>query len=270
MTSESSLVTNTSLKAGIMQRLLKRKDGRIQQVQPNLSMMENIRVLPPFESQIAILKAHIGKWKLISFVSIALTFASVITSAMLLRHRLFEKMNSEFIIVPGAFEFTRVRPNLISDSIVKDFAQFVATYAGNFTYRNAKDHFETVAERMVPALKGRYLRDAEAKFSEWNKRRVDQVFAFDPFEIHVANDKFGSKYVLVVEGRRSQYADGTMLQETDENLYLELRPRLELKPGNRSDESLLHVERLEWVSRSQAESLLAPYIKIESAKAHEK
>lgn len=249
----------------LLQRLLLRKQSRLEKVMAPQEVLDRIRILPPFESQIAILKAHQGKWKLLALASFFLALLSLVSSVFLLQHKLFQKMNSEYIVVPGAAEFLRVRPNLIPDAVVKDFAQFVATYAGNFTHRNAKEHFETVAERMVPELKGRFLRDAEAKFSEWNKRRVDQVFAFEPIEILLTNDKFGAKYVLVVQGRRSQYADGTLLQETDENLYLELRPRLTLNPGRRSDESLLVVERLEWVTRSQADSLLQAHSKPESS-----
>jgi hypothetical protein len=228
------------------------------------NLFSQIRALPPFESQIAIVSSQRNKWKLVALVSMIFAAANLVTSAVLLQHKLFQKMNSEYIVVPGAAEFLRVRPNLIPDAVVKDFAHFVATYAGNFTYRNAKEHFEIVAERMVPDLKGRFLRDAESKFSEWQKRRVDQVFAFDPVEIQVSSDKFGAKYVLLARGTRSQYADGTLLQETDENLYLELRPRLRLNPGSRSDESLLLIERLEWVSRTQADALFASYSKVDA------
>jgi hypothetical protein len=248
-------------KSNILQSLWMRRRERLEKPPREDDLLDRIRVLPPFESQLAILNSQKNKWKLIALLGVVLAFSSLVTSAVLLQHKLFQKMNSEYIVVPGAAEFLRVRPNLIPDAVVKDFAHFVATYAGNFTYRNAKEHFEIVAERMVPDLKGRFLRDAESKFSEWQKRRVDQVFAFDPVEIQVANDKFGAKYLLVAKGTRSQYADGTLLQETDENLYLELRPRLRLNPGSRSDESLLLIERLEWVSRSQAESLLASYSK---------
>ncbi|MEY3903811.1 MAG: hypothetical protein RL189_3117 [Pseudomonadota bacterium] len=242
---------------------MRRKERQEIETRPD-DLFSQIRALPPFESQIAIVSSQRNKWKLLALVALIFAAASIVTSAVLLQHKLFQKMNSEYIVVPGAAEFLRVRPNLIPDAVVKDFAHFVATYAGNFTYRNAKEHFETVAERMVPDLKGRFLRDAETKFSEWQKRRVDQVFAFEPVEIQVASDKFGAKYVLVARGTRSQYADGTLLQETDENLYLELRPRLRLNPGSRSDESLLLIERLEWVSRTQADALLASYSKNDS------
>ena len=83
----------------------------------------------------------------------------------------------------------------------------------------------------------------------------------------VVNDKFGAKYVLVVQGNRTQYADGTKLLESDENLYLELRPRTSLAAGSRLDESLLLIERLDWVTRSQAETLLATRTKPLSEKA---
>lgn len=248
----------------VLHLLWMRKKER-QEAEPRKGdLFSQIRVLPPFESQIAIVSSQRNKWKLVALVSMIFAAASLVTSAVLLQHKLFQKMNSEYIVVPGAAEFLRVRPNLIPDAVVKDFAHFVATYAGNFTYRNAKEHFEIVAERMVPDLKGRFLRDAESKFSEWQKRRVDQVFAFDPVEIQVSSDKFGAKYVLLARGTRSQYADGTLLQETDENLYLELRPRLRLNPGSRSDESLLLIERLEWVSRTQADALLASYSKVDA------
>lgn len=248
----------------LVQWLRLRKSHRLSKTQPGRDVLQGIHAWPPFESQIVLLKAQCGKWKLLALCALSLAAVTTISSAALLQHRLFQKMNSEYIVVPGAAEFMRVRPNLIPDVVVKDFAQFVATYAGTFTYRNAKEHFETVAERMVPELKGRFLRDAEARFAEWNRRRVDRVFAFEPIAVHVANDAFGAKYVLVASGKRSLYADGTLLQETDENLYLELRPRLTLLPGTRSDESLLVIERLEWVTRSQADALLAPYLKDES------
>ena len=230
--------------------------------------VERIRILPPFESQIAILCAQRNKWRLLAASSVLFSMLAAISFAVLLHHKLFEKMNIEYIVVPGAAEFLKVRPNLIPDSVVFDFAEFVATYAGNFTYRNAKDHFATVAERMAPELKGRFLRDADSKFSEWSKRRVDQMFAFDPVRrFDVVNDKFGAKYVLVVRGNRTQYADGTKLLETDENLYLELRPRTSLAAGTRLDESLLLIERLDWVTSSQAETLLATRTKPLSEKA---
>ncbi len=254
----------------ILNFLIQRKKNQLEKEPMTSETRERIAVLPPFDSQIAILKSHRNKWKLLAVVSAGFSVLSLLTGTVLINHKLFQKMNSEYIVVPGAAEFIKVRPNLIPDAVVKDFAEFVATYAGNFTYRNAKNHFETVAERMGPELKGRFMRDAEAKFSEWNKRRVDQVFAFEPMEIHVGSDKFGAKYILLIQGRRTQYADGTMLQETDENLYLELRPRVSLSAGKRFDESLLIIERLEWVSRSQGDTLIAMHLNNENERTAQK
>ena len=239
-------------KAGFSQRVAEEDKGN----------SSGIQFLPPFESQIAVLSAHRNKWKFLAQMATGMCALSIIGSTVLLKDKLFEKMNSEFLIVPGAAEYARVRPNLIPDSVVFDFMDFVASYAGTFTYRNARSHFEYIGERMTPELKGRFLRDTSARLQEWEKRRVDQVFAFDPArKFDLVNDKFGPKYVGVISGVRTQYADGVLLQTTEENIYLELRPRISVSAGNRTQESLLLIERLEWVSRSQAESLLATRVK---------
>jgi|GEM_PF-1945581 len=225
-------------------------------------------VLPPLESRVAILVAQRNKWKLLCIVALGLFVSTNGGLVYLLNHQLFTRMGKEFLIVPGAFEFTSVRPNMIPDETVYSFAETVATYAGTFSHRNARSHFSTIAERMVPELKGQFLRDTDSRVPEWERRRVDQVFSFEPVRrLEVLNDKFGSKYALMVRGMRTQYADGTLLHESEENLYLVLRPRLEIKPGTRADESLFQIERLEWVTRAQAETLLATRVRDEKAGA---
>jgi hypothetical protein len=223
--------------------------------------------LPPFESRIAILSAQRAKWKGIALVASGALLVSLLGSAFLLNNRLLQRAEADILVVPGAPEFMKVRPNLIPDAAVFAFAEYVSFYAGTFSYRNARDHFETLAERMVPALKGAYLRDSKARLSDWQKRKVDQVFAPEPISsFELVNDKFGPKYVVLVSGVRSQYADGVLLRTTDENLLFELRPRLTLDPGSRGDESLFKIERLEWMSRDQAETYIATIKKQGNAK----
>jgi len=228
--------------------------------------LSRVAALPPMESHIAVLSAQRNKWKLLCLGTLMGAAAGLGFLGYLLNHKMFEKMGSEFIVVPGAADYVRVRPNLIPDEAVFAFAEYVASYAGTFSYRSAKNHFVIVAERMVPELKGRFLRDTDARLAEWMRRRVDQVFAFEPARrLDVLKDKFGPKYALVVKGVRAQYADGTLLQETSENLYLVLRPRLSLNPGTRADESLFQIERLEWVTSAHAETLLATRIRDDPA-----
>jgi hypothetical protein len=228
----------------------------------------DLLVLPPLESRLAILSAQRNAWKLTCLTSLGLSALFGGGLLYMLNHKLFARMGSEFLVVPGAAEYVRVRPNLIPDEAVFAFAEFVATYAGTFTYRNARAHFATIAERMEPELKGQFLRDTDSRLPEWERRRVDQVFSFDPVRrLDVLNDKFGPKYALVVRGMRTQYADGTLLHESEENLYLVLRPRLSLRAGTRADESLFQIERLEWVTRAQAETLLATRVRDEKAGA---
>jgi hypothetical protein len=249
---------------GIFARLVRRQASRQRTTGVDSAIMDRAVALPPFESQLAMALAQRNKWKVFCLSSVACAVVCLGGMGLLLNHKLFEKMGSEFIVVPGAADYIRVRPNLIPDAAVYAFAEYVASYAGTFSHRNAKESFAIIGERMAPELKGRFLRDTDARLTEWSRRRVDQVFAYEPVRrFDVLNDSHGAKYALVVKGTRTQYADGTLLQESMENLYLVLRPRLSVKPGTRADESLFQIERLEWVTSAQAETLLATRIRKE-------
>jgi hypothetical protein len=252
-----------SLNAGsVLQRLKARRSNFAKSTEATQETHASTIVLPPFESQLAVISAQRNKWKALFVCAASVGVLASSGLAYFLNHQLFTKMKSDFLIVPGAAEFMRIRPNLIPDAVVFSFAEYVATYAGTFTYRNAKSHFASVAERMAPELKGRFLRDTDSRLGEWQRRRVDQVFAFEPINrFDVLNDQFGPKYSVVVKGSRTQYADGTLLAESEENLLLVLRPHLQLSPGSRADESLFVIERLEWITRAQAETLLATRVR---------
>ena len=260
-------VTPLSLLQTLRARMSRRQSAPpVQGVQGDRE--SRIASLPPLEAHIAVLSAQRNKWKFLCMASLAGAGLGLASLGYLLNHKMFEKMGSEFIVVPGAADYVRVRPNLIPDEAVFAFAEYVASYAGTFSYRNAKNHFVIVGERMVPELKGRFLRDTDARLTEWMRRRVDQVFAYEPVRrFDVLSDKFGSKYALVVKGPRAQYADGTLIQESTENLYLVLRPRLSVNPGTRADESLFQIERLDWVTSAQAETLLATRVREDPAKS---
>lgn len=252
-----------SLNVGsVLQRLMARRASFAKPIDATVETHASTIVLPPFESQLALISAQRNKWKALFVCAASVGLIASSGLAYFLNHQLFTKMNSDFLIVPGAAEFMKVRPNLIPDAVVFAFAEYVATYAGTFTYRNAKSHFASVAERMAPELKGRFLRDTDSRLGEWQRRRVDQVFAFEPINrFDVLNDQFGPKYSVVVKGTRTQYADGTLLAESEENLLLVLRPHLHLSPGSRADESLFVIERIEWITRAQAETLLATRVR---------
>jgi hypothetical protein len=255
---------------GILARLARRQ-ASYQRSESQESLHNRVVALPPLEARVALLSAQRNKWKVLCLTTAAAGTLCALTLGYFLNHKLFEKMGSEFIVVPGAADYIRVRPNLIPDAAVFAFAEYVASHAGTFSYRNAKESFAIIGERMVPELKGRFLRDTDARLTEWSRRRVDQVFAYEPARrLDVLTDDFGAKYALVVKGTRTQYADGTLLQETAENLYLVLRPRLSVKPGTRADESLFQIERLEWVTSSQAETLLATRLRDDRSAALEK
>lgn len=257
-----AIAMNDTTPRGILSRLAKRKSAKQINVSLDSSGSERVLALPPLEARVALLGAQRNKWKMLCLSSVAVGAVCASALGYLLNHKLFEKMGSEFIVVPGAADYIRVRPNLIPDAAVFAFAEYVASYSGTFSHRNAKESFAIIGERMVPELKGRFLRDTDARLTEWSRRRVDQVFAYEPVRrFDVLSDAHGAKYALVVKGTRTQYADGTLLQESLENLYLVLRPRLSVKPGSRADESLFQIERLEWVTSAQAETLLATRIR---------
>lgn len=209
--------------------------------------------LPPFHQMQCALMTRIRTWRSIFFTTSSILIAVIFFQQRIISHKLFQKMNEEIVIVPGSPEFFRVRPGQIPNESVFNFAEFIAGNLGNFSYRNAKYHYGKISEFMSPELKGRFESDYEKKFGDWNERKVDQSFSYEPVKtFDLIHDKRGSKYVVSVHGNRTQYVEGHVFSETSDVLLLEFRPQGNLTPEK---PFIFEIDHLEWLSPSQFEAI---------------
>jgi len=205
--------------------------------------------LPPFHTALAALNMRRRSWKILFFASTALCAGVIAFQQRIIMHKLFEKGNESVVIVPGAPEFSRVRPGQIPDESVYIFGEFVAANLGNFTWRNVRYHFGKVAQYMTPAMRGRFERDLEARSTDWIERRVDQTFAYEPVRAFaLTNDATGPIYRLTIEGTRSQYVEGRSFSEGREFLKLAFRVR-----GNLTADKpfVFELDSVEWLTTAQ-------------------
>ena len=218
--------------------------------EPALRHLDDI---PPFYAVEAALHTRVRTWKGLCLAVTLVLLAVVAGQQRIIFHKLFQKMDEQFLIVPGSPEFFRVRPGQIPDESVFLFAEYVAANLGNFSHGNVAYHFGKIAEHMHPIAKGRFESSFSERIKDWSERKVDQTFAYEPVKLfEVVNDERGSKYVTAVTGTRTQYVEGHEFNKTREILMLEFRPRANLtaeKPF------VFEIEHLAWVTPEQFEVL---------------
>jgi hypothetical protein len=211
--------------------------------------------LPAFLPLQAALSARVRSWKALYFASVLVLLAVIVGQQCIIFHKLFQKLNEQFVIVPGSPEFFRVRPGQVPDESVFLFAEYVAANIGTFTHQNVKYHFGKASQHMSPETKGRFETAFQGKLKDWEERKVDQVFAYEPVrKFSLVNDKFGPKYTTAVTGQRTQYVEGHVFSETQDVLLLEFRSRGNLTPDR---PFIFELEKMEWLSPSQYQAILA-------------
>lgn len=209
--------------------------------------------LPPFYAVHAALLMRLRTWKFLFFITLLINMTVIVAQQRIIFHKLFQKTNEEVVIVPGSPEFFRVRPGQIPKESVFIFAEFIANNLGNFSYRNVNYHFGKVSEFMHPSIKGRFESDYANHLTDWNERKVDQNFAYDPVRtFDLVNDARGSKYVVSVTGTRVQYVEGHAFSETRDVLLMEFRPKGNLTPEK---PFIFEIENIEWLTPSQFDAV---------------
>lgn len=205
-----------------------------------------ISTLPVYVSAVAAMNMRKNTWKGLFFTYVGL---SVILLCVV---KCKENVKETVVIVPGAPEFARVAPNQIPEESVFNFAEYVASHVGSFSYRNVKYHFSKIMNFMSPLAASKFQQNFESKLKDWQERRVEQGFAYEPVKVlNIDKDKFGTKYVVAVKGTRVQHVEGHVFSETRDVLLLAFRTRAKLTPEH---PFIFEVESLEWFPEDTYES----------------
>lgn len=183
--------------------------------------------LPPFSSQLVIYRDRyrVAKWAiagvvLLAAVSFCIQEVRVSNLAKLIGDK-------DYLIVPGAPEFMRIRPGLIAPESVYLFAEYAASQLSTFSYNTVEAQFRSIADYMTPELKTRFLMSIERPLKMYRDLRVDQVFESIPVKaFDLKNDARGAKYIVKVRGQTRKYVEGALRELVPvENVTFVFRPR---------------------------------------------
>lgn len=177
----------------------------------------------------------------------------IIVQQRIILDKLFEEGREKVVIVPGAPEFIRVRPDQVPDEAVHLFAEYVAGQMGSFSHRDVRYQFGKLEKYMSREMAGRFNRDFEDQVKIWEARQLEQSFALEPVRtFYLRNDGSGPAYHAFVKGTTTRYLSGKSFSQTAQVLYLSFRTRAAFTTER---PFIFELENLRWMDTPAAEAL---------------
>ena len=181
--------------------------------------------LPPFLAQAAVYRDRLRMAKAWT-VGVTLTAVALLGLQELRFHGALGKYtNREILIVPGAVDFMRVRPNMLPDNVIYYFAEYIAENVGTFNHLNVESKADRVGEFFTPEFRERYLADLRKSLKSYRELNVTEVFTPTPAtKFQVVKDAGGNPhYVVNVEGQLDRYSNDNKLVSEREIFTIRFR-----------------------------------------------
>lgn len=125
--------------------------------------------------------------------------------------------NQDYIVVPGAVEFVRVRPNLVGDRAVLAFAEYFASHLVSVGYLDLEGRYRAMSEHMSPGLWSRMQTDLEDTLTLFRTIRASEVLQITNIEAERKALPSGEPgFVAVIEGQVERYAGDRRLEQRSE------------------------------------------------------
>ncbi len=217
--------------------------------------------LPPFLAQAAVYRDRLRMAKAwtVGVTVVALLLLSL--QELRFHGALAAYTNREILIVPGAVDFMRVRPNILPDNVVYYFAEYIAENVGTFNYLNVQSKADRVSEFFTPAFRERYMAELKKNSNEYRELRVTEVFTPQPAsKFEIVKDAGGSPhYVVNVEGQLDRYSNDSRLVSDAEIITVKFRTTRVLpdKPWFFEVEDISRKSRDEFAREQQARGRLS-------------
>jgi hypothetical protein len=222
---------------------------------------ELVEELPPFLAQVAVYRdrLRIAKGFCIGVTVVALVLIGLQEARF--HGALARYTNREILIVPGAVDFMRVRPNLLPDTSVYYFAEYIAEQVGTFTFQNVEAKTAHLGEFFSPAFRAKFETELRKNLRTWQELRVTEVFTPAPVTRFVLRKDAGGElhYVVDVRGQLDRYTNDTKLASTQEVMTLKFRTtRIEAdKPWFFEVEEISRMSYDDWTRDKDARERLA-------------
>ena len=152
------------MRAQIM-TLLNKKQEKIE-LKNNVDV-ENERIMnqyfPPFASVTAIYNSKLRRYR--NTIGILLAAITVIfcVEEFRLHKALKSILNKEWLVIPGATTFMRVRPGEISDEILFSFSDWVVKQLESFDYTDVAEQYHDLEKYMAPEMRAKFVVEKKTK-----------------------------------------------------------------------------------------------------------
>lgn len=187
---------------------------------------ENTRIsrdyFSPFSSVISVYNSRIRIYK----STIGVLFFSLITVFVIEEFRIHKALksvlNKEWIVIPGATNFQKVRPGEISDDVLFGFTDWFVKQLGTFDYQDVELQYNELEKYMAPEMRVKFSVENKAKIDKYKKFSVVQYIQFSkPDKIFQKVDNNGEIYYEVTyNGVINRFTNDEKLKPISEILTL--------------------------------------------------
>ncbi|HYX31593.1 MAG TPA: hypothetical protein VE954_00675 [Oligoflexus sp.] len=180
---------------------------------------DDFAILPPFVATHAIYSDRLRMLKGILLAVFVLS-AGVIGYQENRYQRLASSIvDKDFIIIPGAVDFMRVRPGLVPDNTVFMFAEYIAESMGTFNYANVEQRIERISQYMNPSFKETVTLEVKQKLPLYKELLATEIFIPETptkYDLKKEHESGVPVYVVDVKGHAERYSGPQKIQEGDE------------------------------------------------------
>lgn len=142
-----------------------------------------------------------------------------------------ELRQKEYLVVPGATDFSAVRPNTIPDEVVLAFARFFIENMVSVSHRNIEDRQATMRRYMSPALETALDQELTATTAILKQVRGAEMFTSTrPPEVKRLTVDGGTVFEAKLRGVVERWALDKVLDPVEEVVTLTFKTRENLGP----------------------------------------
>lgn len=217
--------------------------------------------LPPFQTAVAIANAKVRAWRAAALLVAVVSVGLVALQEWRFHGVLAKYANRELLVVPGAVDFMRVRPNMLPDAAVYEFAEYIAGVVANFSYHNVEQRALRLGELSTPEYRERAAAELRQKLKSYQELRVSETFyPNQPTQFELKKDGQGNPYYVVnVEGRLDRYSNDSLLLQEDHIVTVTFRTTRIVpdKPWLYEVMNVVRRSREEWARETEGRARLA-------------
>lgn len=178
-------------------------------------------VVPPYVQSLEVLAYTIRQQRRVGIVLGAVALGLLGWQQVRIYRLTQDLRDQDFLVVPGAADFMRIRPNLVGDEAVRSFAQYFTERLVSVSYLNLEARYEAMARHMSPALWALIQRDLEDTARLFRAVQATEVMHLEKIEAVRKNfDDGASGFVATLNVVVDRFLGERKLESRDEVVTL--------------------------------------------------